>query len=180
VVLSGGEPTINPEVFDLCQRIKKMGYQIKLDTNGVNPEMVRSLIRQRLIDYVAMDIKSPKEKYMETIGLKTKIGELGETRLKFWSDNIIRNIEKTIKILKKGDLDFEFRTTFVPGFLKKKDVLKIAQWIGPAPKYFLQEFKPGKTLEAGFGDRKAKKTQELVDILRSIRPFFDVCELRTR
>ena len=160
VVICGGEPTINRGLPKFVKKIKKMGYVVKLDTNGSNPKMLKSLINKELIDYVAMDIKMPKEKYSK---LSSKIG----------------NIEKSIKILKENKIDYEFRTTIVPTILEKQDILKIAKWIGgPKIKYYLQNFRPEKTLDPKFEKIKPYPDKYLLSIQRVISPFFEVCKIR--
>ncbi len=108
VVVCGGEPTINEDLPDFIKEIKKFGYLIKLDTNGSNPEMLQELINEKLIDYVAMDIKAPIEKYEKTVRVKVET----------------EKIKESVKILKKGIIGYEFRTTVVPGIIDKDDILK--------------------------------------------------------
>lgn len=167
VVICGGEPTINRNLAQFIKKIKDLGYLVKLDTNGSNPVMLKTLIDKKLIDYVAMDVKAPKEKYKEVVGL-----------LGCWTDKILRNIEKSINILKESKIDFEFRTTVIPNLLKKEDILKIAHWIKPAPKYFLQNFKPEKTIDPKFEKIKPYPQEYILEIQKAISPFFDVCQIR--
>ena len=162
IVLCGGEPTINKELPDFCKRIKKLGYLVKLDTNGSNPEMLKKLINEKLIDYVAMDIKAPKAKYSEAAGVKVNI----------------KKIEESIDILKEGKIDCEFRTTVIPTILEKEDILKIAQWIKPAKKYYLQNFRPEKTINPKFEKIKPYPQEYLLEIQKVISPFFEVCQVR--
>ncbi len=162
VVICGGEPTIHQELPVFCGKIKKLGYLVKLDTNGSNPEMLKRLIKEKLIDYVAMDIKAPREKYSEAAGVKVDI----------------KKIEESIKILKNNKIDFEFRTTVVPTFHKKEDILKIAQWIGPAKKYYLQNFRPEKTINPKFEKIKPYSQEYLLEIQKTVSPFFEVCQVR--
>jgi pyruvate formate lyase activating enzyme len=162
VVICGGEPTINPELPAFCKKIKKLGYLIKLDTNGSDPEMLKKLIDEKLIDYVAMDIKAPKEKYNETAGVKVDI----------------KKIQKSIDILKNSKIDYEFRTTVVPALHTKEDILKIARWIGSAKKYYFQNFRPEKTIDPKFEKIKPYPQEYLVEIQKAIAPFFEVCQIR--
>ena len=162
VVLCGGEPTINKELPDFIKKIKKASFLVKLDTNGSNPKMLEKLINNKLIDYVAMDIKLPRERYPEIFGKKVKIG----------------NIERSIKILKQGKIDYEFRTTVVPTVHTKEDIIKIAHWIKPAKKYFLQNFQPEKTVDLKFEKIKPYPQEYLVEIQKAISSFFEVCQVR--
>jgi len=177
VVMCGGEPTINKKLPSFIEKIKKLGYLVKLDTNGSNPEMLKKLINEKLIDYpsgakggderkfidyVAMDIKAPKEKYSEAVGVKADI----------------KKIEESIDILKKSKIDHEFRTTVVPTFHTKEDILKIARWISPAKKYFLQNFRPEKTIDQKFEKIKPYPQEYLLEIQKAVSPFFEVCQIR--
>ena len=162
LVLCGGEPTYHKELPDLIKKIKKLGFLVKLDTNGSNPKMIKKLIDNKLIDYVAMDVKLPKEKYPKIYGKRVKI----------------KNIEESIKILKEGKIDGEFRTTIVPKILQKEDILKIARWIRPAKKYYLQNFRPEKTVDPKFEKIKPYPQEYLLEIQKAISPFFETCQVR--
>jgi len=162
VVLCGGEPTIHKELPDFIKKIKKLGFLIKLDTNGSNPKMLKELIDKNLIDYVAMDIKLPKERYPEIFAKKVKI----------------KDIEKSIELLKKDKIDYEFRTTVVPTIHQKGDIIKIAHWLKPAKKYFLQNFKPEKTIEPSFEKMRPYPQEFLLETQKSISPFFKTCQVR--
>jgi len=162
VVLCGGEPTVQKELPGFIKKIKKMNYLVKLDTNGSNPQMLQKLISQELVDYVAMDIKAPKDKYEKIAGKKISI----------------TNIEKSVNALKESKLDFEFRTTIVPGLLDKNDIVEISKWIGVTKKYYLQNFKPGKNIDPNFEKVKPYPSDYLLEIKQAVAPFFDVCEVR--
>ncbi len=162
VTICGGEPCINKDLPQFCKKIKKQGFLLKLDTNGSNPKMLKKLIDDKLIDYVAMDIKAPKEKYEKLVGKKINI----------------KDIEKSAGILKENKVDYEFRTTVVPGLLGKKDILKIARWISSTPKYFLQQFRPQKTINPKFEKIKPYPQEKLIEIRNAIAPFFEVCQVR--
>lgn len=162
VVICGGEPTLNKGLPIFLKKIKDIGYSIKLDTNGSNPEILEELVGDKLVDYVAMDIKGMKEDYPEITGKKVDI----------------RNIEKSINFLKKGLVDYEFRTTVVPRFHKKEDILKIAQWLSGADKYYLQNFRPEKTIDPDMESILPYTREYLQEIATSISPFFRICEAR--
>ncbi len=125
VVITGGEPTLHKELPDFIRKVKEMGYLVKLDTNGTNPEMVKELVNNNLLDYVAMDIKNSKEKYGITAGLKTI--------------NLV-NISKTVDFLLENHVDYEFRTTLVKEFHTREDLIKIGEWLKGAKRYRLQKF----------------------------------------
>jgi len=129
VVICGGEPTLQPDLSEFIQKIKALGFAVKLDTNGSHPQILNNLISQNLIDYVAMDIKLPKNRYP----------------LVFNSPLSVDAIEESIKILKNSHLEFEFRTTVAPGIHTIDDLEKMARWIGQEipgrkPRYFCKIF----------------------------------------
>ncbi len=162
LVLCGGEPTINKKLPSFIKKIKKLGYLVKLDTNGSNPKMLKKLINDKLIDYVAMDIKLPKERYPEIYGKSVKV----------------KDIEASLKILKEEKTDYEFRTTVVPTIHTKEDILKIVRWISPAKRYYLQNFRPEKTVDPNFEKIKPYPQEYLLEIQKVILPFFEICQVR--
>ena len=162
VVICGGEPTINKDLPEFIKKIKALGYSVKLDTNGSNPGMLKQLANEGLIDYVAMDIKAPKEKYEEAVGVKIDISD----------------IEESVKALKEGKVDYEFRTTVVPTVHTKEDVINIAKWIGPAKNYFLQNFRAEKTIDPKFEKIKPYPEEFLEEIRKEILPYFETCGIR--
>lgn len=124
VVISGGEPTLQQNLTAFIRRVKEMGYLVKLDTNGAKPETVKALVRDELIDYIAMDIKAPLEKY-DAI-----------TRVHVDTDAVRRSI----LFLRNGNVPHEFRTTFCPE-LTPDDALEAAKLVKGTEKYFLQQYR---------------------------------------
>ncbi len=162
VVICGGEPTIHKELPDFCKKIKDLGFLVKLDTNGSNPKMLEKLIDEKLINYVAMDLKAPKTKYSQAAGVEVDT----------------KKIQKSIDILKEEKIDYEFRSTIVPTIHAKEDVIKMAKWIKGAKKYYLQNFRPEKTINPKFEKIKSYPQEFLVSIQKVISPFFEVCQIR--
>ncbi len=162
VVVCGGEPTVNRELPQLVKKIKDLGFEVKLDTNGSNSEMLKKMIEDNLVDYVAMDIKLPKRRYSEV----------------FHKENKIKEIEESIKFLKKGKVDYEFRTTVVPTVLEKEDILKIAKWIKGAEKYYLQSFKAEKTINPEFEKVKPYSGEKMKEFQKAVSSFVKKCEIR--
>jgi len=160
IVVCGGEPTINSDLADFIFKIKKMGYAVKLDTNGSNPEVLEDLINQKLVDYVALDVKLPKDRYEKELDVKAE------------------EIERSIEILKRSVIDHEFRTTVVPGVHTKEDIVKIAQWLAPAKKYYLQSFRPEKTLNPELEKTKPYLNEQLLAMKEEIASLFEVCQIR--
>jgi len=162
VTICGGEPTLQVDLPDFIKKIKDLGFLVKLDTNGSNPGMLKNLIDAKLIDYVAMDIKTSKEKYEEVLKGNVKIND----------------IKESVKILKEGKLDYEFRTTVVPTIHKKEDIVEIAKWINGAPKYYLQKFRGEKTIDPAFEKIKSYPDAWFWDVQKEILPYFKICEIR--
>jgi pyruvate formate lyase activating enzyme len=161
VCITGGEPTLHNDLPDFIKRIKGLGYSVKLDTNGTNPEMLRRLIGERLVDYIAMDVKAPLEKYENVVRMKVDLGKIAES----------------VEIVKAFP-EHEFRTTVVPELLAKEDILTIAEWLKGARRFFIQQFKPTKTLDKTFLEKQVYLADELEKICNEIKLFFEVCRLR--
>lgn len=140
-----------------------MGYKVKLDTNGARPDILRLLYAKKLLDYVAMDIKNSPEKYNSTTNSKVDI-----ERIKL-SVNLIRN----------SGVDYEFRTTAVPGLHKEEDFAKIGKWLEGAKKYVLQAFEDkGKILDPKLKKRTQGKKIDLEKIAKNIKKYFGKVEIR--
>ncbi|MCK4553658.1 anaerobic ribonucleoside-triphosphate reductase activating protein [Candidatus Parcubacteria bacterium] len=164
VVITGGEPTIHADLPEFIDKIKKLGYLVKLDTNGANPKMIKKLIDKKLINYIAMDMKAPKNKYEKIVGVPVDFNK----------------IEKSVKIIMESGLPYEFRTTIVPGLLNKKDDIgKIAKIIKGADKWYLQQFKSDTDLV----NKKMEKVEpysarELEEMCEAGRGHVKRCEVR--
>ncbi len=162
VVVCGGEPTINNELPVFLKKIKENGFKIKLDTNGSNPELLEKLIKNNLIDYIAMDIKAPIDKYDKVTGIKVNIDK----------------IKKSIETIKNSEIDYEFRTTIIPDVHSKQDIIQIAKEISPAKRYFIQNFKPGKNIDLVFENKKSFNPDFLKEIITNISSLFQECNFR--
>lgn len=125
ICITGGEPLLQRDLPDFIREVRKMGFGVKLDTNGSFPERLQEIVEAGLVDYVAMDIKNCKERYAETVGKM---------------DFDITPIEASVQYLLDGRVDYEFRTTVVSEFHRVQDIVTLARWIQRAPKYFLQNF----------------------------------------
>ena len=168
VCITGGEPTLNPDLPDFIRQIKDLGYLIKLDTNGTNPAMVKGLYEQGLIDYVAMDIKADPEGYAKSAGLDTQ------------NDSLLSKVQETVHFLMeetdRPDFDFEFRTTVVRELHNEKTFRNIADWIKGAPHYFLQSYQESEgVLIPGFS---AYSEEELEGFVSLIKPKIPSVEIR--
>ena len=147
VVITGGEPTLHKKLPEFIKNIKDMGYLIKLDTNGSNPNMVEELIENKLVDYIAMDIKAPFDEYNNIITKEINI----------------ENVKKTFKLLVQNKVDYEFRTTVVSNLLNYESFVKINEIFkkeGKIKKYCLQRFKKSKHLNEFYLNAKTLADEE--------------------
>ena len=147
VVITGGEPTLHKKLPEFIKNIKDMGYLIKLDTNGSNPNMVEELIENKLVDYIAMDIKAPFDEYNNIITKEINI----------------ENVKKTFKLLVQNKVDYEFRTTVVSNLLNYESFVKINEIFkkeGKIKKYCLQRFKKSKHLNEFYLNAKTLTDEE--------------------
>lgn len=124
VCITGGEPLLQPDIESFMHRCKAMGFLVKLDTNGSFPDRLENLLRKGCVDYVAMDVKNCLEKYSLTAGTEVDTA----------------SIEKSIDLLLRGDVDYEFRTTVVRELHEEEDIEKLAGRIRGAERFFLQNF----------------------------------------
>ncbi|MBO5929521.1 MAG: anaerobic ribonucleoside-triphosphate reductase activating protein [Clostridia bacterium] len=162
VVFTGGEPLLHADLPALFERIKALGYPIKLDTNGTQPKRLKQLLDNRLVDRVAMDIKHSPTQYSAAVGLPHPDMEAVTA-----SKNLLMN----------GDIVYEFRTTVVKGIHTKESLIELAQWIRGAREYYLQQFKDSGNLIApdGLG---AFSDQELLDFAKAVRPYVPSVQVR--
>lgn len=162
VTISGGEPTMQKDLAEFLTAIKKLSYLVKLDTNGTFPAKIAELIKHKLVDYIAMDIKAPLDKYQTTVGISVPKEVL----------------QTSIKLIMNSDIDYEFRTTIAKSLLSLQDVLTIAKTIQGASRYYLQQFRPGKTICPELDQKETYTENELLTILPQIKKWIKVCEIR--
>ncbi len=158
VCVTGGEPTMHSDLKSFLKEIKDLGFLVKLDTNGTNSLMLEEILDEKLVDYVAMDIKGPitEEGYMKVVGIPVSIAD----------------IKKSIELIKVKCSNYEFRTTVEP-LLKEEDIILITEFLSPAKKYYLQEFKPGYTLDEKYANMKGLTKEELEKIKEKIKDKFE-------
>lgn len=125
VVLSGGEPLLQPGAADFLATVKDMGYLVKLDTNGCYPDALEEILSKRFVDYVAMDIKNSREKYGITVGIP---------------DFDLTPIDESIRLIRESGIDYEFRTTAVRQFHTAADFTAIGRWLHGSKNYYIQNF----------------------------------------
>jgi len=157
IVITGGEPTLYKDLPEFIDKIKKMGFLVKLDTNGSNPEMVKNLIEKKLVDYIAMDIKTSPENYGIVTGVNIDI----------------EKIKSSADIIKNSEVEHEFRTTIVPGLVTKEDLIKIGEWLKGSKKYVIQNFREkADMIENRFKNISPHKKEELDEIREKMLKFF--------
>lgn len=159
VCITGGEPTLYPNLTNLIRRIREMGFLVKLDSNGTVPEILKPLLREKLLDYVAIDIKNAPSQYAETCGA-----------------DVIEYVEKSVALLKNSNIDYEFRTTVCHPFHSPKCMEEIGRWLRNAKRYYIQPFvDSGNLLGSGIS---AMAKPELKTLLKAVKPYIPAAELR--
>jgi pyruvate formate lyase activating enzyme len=163
VCISGGEPCMQEDLPDFCSALKELNLRVKLDTNGSFPDMLRYLIENKLVDYIAMDIKASKNSYDKAAGVKVNM----------------ENIEKSIELIKNSGIDYEFRTTAAPEIINKKEIFKIAKWLTPAKRYCIQQFRNTTPLiDNKMQETSPYKESGLKEFAEIAKPYFDEVILR--
>lgn len=154
VVVSGGEPTMQPDLPEFCAKIKEMGFLVKLDTNGTAPDVVAKLIDKKLVDYIAMDIKMPLNEYAELVGVPVDPEPM----------------QRTIDLIKKSGVDHEFRTTVIAEFHTPDRMKKIAETAAGCQRFTIQNFRNGKVLDPKFGEFTACTMAQLEEFKDIVTP----------
>lgn len=162
VCISGGEPTCNPELKDFIKEIKALGYKVKLDTNGTHPEIIEELLKENLLDYIAMDLKASPKKYEEVVGCKVNMDK----------------IYKTIDIIKASGVKHEFRTTYLP-MLDTSDIKEIATtMVKKNSKYFLQQFRNQVTNDIAYHNLVPHQKDYILNTAGAIQQSIGMCSVR--
>ncbi|MBQ3355759.1 MAG: anaerobic ribonucleoside-triphosphate reductase activating protein [Clostridia bacterium] len=160
VAITGGEPLLSADLPDFLRKVKALGYQTKVDTNGSFPEKLRSLIDEGLVDYVAMDVKNSPEKYAETAG----------------AESVLDAVRQSVDILMKGAVPCEFRTTVVDELHEPSDFEAIGRWLSGAQRYFLQGFvDSGDILRPGL---HAASKEKMKQCLEAVIPYLPTSQIR--
>lgn len=162
VCITGGEPTIQVDLIDFIQKIKKLGFLIKLDTNGTRPDVLKKLLDLKLLNFVAMDIKNQIKHYDKTTGTT-----VDKDRIKL-----------SVELIKNSRVPYEFRTTVVPGIHTKEDFVAIAKWINGTESYYLQEYRELKILDPNLKKKTKGKKIDLEKIKQKIQASFGKVGIR--
>ncbi len=160
--ITGGEPTLHEDLLSFMEKVKEMGFSIKLDSNGTRPNVLEEALKHNLVDYLAMDVKAPLDKYDDVTILHTNISD----------------IEKSIELIKNSNVDHEFRTTIVKNLLTKDDILKIGETVKGAKRYYLQKFISTKTNDLDYIDAETYTDEELEELRDKISKNVEVCGVR--
>ena len=161
VVVTGGEPTLQPDLVPFLGKLKALGYLVKLDTNGYRPDILYKALESGFVDYIAMDIKNSLDSYPKTAG----IIDFDESR-----------IIESISLLKEGKIDYEFRTTVVKELHNEENFKKIGHWLEGSRRYYLQNFVPSEnTIEKGFSPCDENTIKTYLEILRN---YIDNVQIR--
>lgn len=140
VCITGGEPTVQADIIPFMRKLKEMGFLVKLDSNGTNPDILAQVFDEGLADYIAMDIKNGPDRYHEAVGTAVDMDKIRES----------------IRLIMGNGIGYEFRTTVVPGIHTEKDFEEVAKLIEGAKRYYIQVFRDGKVLSPGDARFKAK------------------------
>lgn len=160
VCVSGGEPLVHENIIDFIENVRALGYSVKLDTNGTYPEKLKKLIADRLVDYVAMDIKNCLRKYAKTCGAAVDT----------------EKIKESAALLMSGAVDYEFRTTVVAKYHRPEDFIAIGDWLRGAKRYYLQSFVDSQyVLEKGLS---AYSDSDMQAIKQLLLPFIPATKIR--
>lgn len=160
VCITGGEPLLQPDLSDFVEQVKNMGFSVKLDTNGSDPDALAALLATEMIDYVAMDIKSAPETYEIAIGKAFPV----------------ERFQRSAEIIRASGIPHEFRTTLVKGIHRPEDMEGIGKWLSGEEKYFLQGFvDSGNLIGSGY---EAFSHEEMKEFLNIIRKYVPAAKLR--
>ena len=160
VCVTGGEPSLSPELPDLLRSIRETGLSIKLDTNGSRPDVLKKLLEAHLVDKIAMDIKAAPENYAVLCGLPHPDTE---------------KILESAQLLMESNVDYEFRTTVVKELHTKEDFLSIKKWLSGAKAFYLQAYRESEdVLQPGFSSYSAEELTVFRDILRETIPLVEI------
>lgn len=162
VAVTGGEPLLHPDMPAFLEKIRALGYAVKLDTNGAFPDRLRAVLEAGLADYVAMDIKNSREKYEQTAGVA----------------GILPQVERSAALLLEGKTPFEFRTTLVDELHTPADFAAIGQWISGAARYFIQGYVDSGDILGGGEHYHAAGPEKTGACLKAVRPFVPDAQLR--
>lgn len=170
LVVTGGEPLLHNDIDEFLTKVKELGFLVKVDTNGSLPSRIEDLQKKGLVDYWAMDVKNSKERYLETIGLG-KVGEDG-------AGEFLSKVEESIKLIKVGEENYEFRTTVVPGLHDIDSMKGIGELVRGSRRFYIQNFRAGKTIDKDYEDKGMFSEDELDEFKEVMLKYVKKVEVR--
>lgn len=162
VVITGGEPTLQPDLLDFMSEVSKRGFLVKLDTNGTRPHVIEKAVDQGNVDYIAMDIKAPMEKYGPVAGTSAFVDQ----------------VRKSIEIIMNSGVEYEFRTTLAASLLTPDDIRLIGREIEGAKRYFLQNFVSSKHVDETYSTEKGFENEDLEILVGEMSSLVGLCQAR--
>lgn len=162
MTITGGEPTLQEDLIPLIQKIRKMGFAVKLDSNGSRPDVLAHLLKDKLLDFIALDIKAPLDKYSQVVKVQMDTGAIAQS----------------VRLVIQSKIPQEFRTTVVKSMLTQKDILAIAKEIAGAKRYALQRFQPAQTLDPEFAGEQLFPEEELLKLKKQLEKMFPLVLIR--
>ena len=160
--LSGGEPTLHNGLLPFVYKVKSLGYGVKIDSNGTRPRRLRKLMEERLIDYVTLDVKAPLDRYSEVVRAKVDV----------------KSVEESIRLLRRGGVDHEFRTTAIPGLIGGEELEEIAKTLVGSKRFVIQRWRPGETMCPDFSGVEPYSVREMEGFMERVRHYFSDCVVR--
>ncbi|MHB8139093.1 MAG: anaerobic ribonucleoside-triphosphate reductase activating protein [Smithellaceae bacterium] len=162
VTITGGEPTLQEDLIPFIQKIRKIGFAVKLDSNGSRPDVLARLIKEKLLDFIALDIKAPGEEYKRVVNIPIDSAVIAEC----------------IQLVLKAKIPHEFRTTVVKSMLIPKDILAIAKEIAGAKRYVLQRFQPARTLNPEYSGEKTYPEEAFLKLKKQLEKYVPLVIIR--
>lgn len=162
VTITGGEATLSEDLESFIQLVKNIALSVKIDTNGLRPEVIERLIKKDIVDYFAIDIKTSPQKYELLVGKRIDFS----------------TIMKSLEIIRDSTIDYELRTTCIPYYVTFEDFKSIKRIIGPVKRYYLQQFSNSITLDSSLRRYEPYPPSVLNEFQYFVRSFADICEIR--
>ncbi|MGD2142322.1 MAG: anaerobic ribonucleoside-triphosphate reductase activating protein [Candidatus Bathyarchaeota archaeon] len=159
VCIGGGEPTLHNGLLQFCYKVKSIGYDIKIDTNGTRPKRLRKLMEEKVVDYIAMEIKAPIDRYPEVV--KHKVNK--------------KAVEESIKLLRRGNIDYEFSITMVPDLIGARELKEIANILIGSRRFVIRRHQAGDCLDTEFSGKEPYSKRELEEFRDQVAPYFAKC-----
>ncbi|MBN2880958.1 anaerobic ribonucleoside-triphosphate reductase activating protein [Candidatus Woesearchaeota archaeon] len=152
ICITGGEPTLSKDLIEFAKKVKSEGFLVKLDTNGTNPKVLKQLIDDSLVDYIAMDIKGPYKNYNNITQSTVELDK----------------VKESIDLIKNSNVDHEFRTTVLPSMHSSSDILETVKQLGGCKRFSLQQFRPNETLDEAYKKESSYSREELDNLKKEI------------